>query len=149
MTRIVVSNPTVTQQMEAGGTGTRVGGCPCGAWRPVNGGFGFSWAFSPHLRWQSARLAFQTLSPVTRETLAALAPYTPASASPPPARHHTILGSHAQAQEEGFPSGGLLPPASQRPHVSWLLIDPRAEIILTTKSSTPTLWKGHNANMLI
>lgn len=51
------------------GEGDGDGGC---ALRPVNGGLGKSWTLAPHLRLQSARLAFQTLSPVTRETLAAL-----------------------------------------------------------------------------
>lgn len=61
-----------------------------------------------------ARLAFQTLAPVSRETLAALraasaATSTPASATPPPARHHTILGSPAQKEDAAFPSRRPLP----------------------------------------
>lgn len=59
VTRIIVSS---LQGGDGGG----------GALRPVNGGLGKSWTLAPHLRLQSARLAFQTLSPVTRETLAAL-----------------------------------------------------------------------------
>lgn len=103
-------------------------GCRRGAWGPVNGGFGSSWAFSPHLRGQRARLAFQTLSPVTRETLAAPPSHLhlPSPPTPPPCPPAPDITPSLEVmlreETKVSPSGGGLQPAP--PTVSTLLLLP-------------------------
>lgn len=105
-----------------------------GVMRLVNRGFGYSWTFSLHLRLECTGLAFQTLSPVTRETLAALESPAPCRRQPllhPPPLHlqdiTPILGSRAwKSKTSTLPVGGY----SRRPAivhiVFWFLIDLRA-----------------------
>lgn len=113
VTRIIVSRPAVVL-----GRGGDI--CRCGVMRPVNRGFGYSWTFSPHLRLECTGLAFQTLSPVTRGTPAALestAPCRQDPLHPPLARHHTRpWESCLEREDEDGPSGRLQPPASQPPY---------------------------------
>lgn len=99
--------------------------CRHGVKRLVNRGSGYSWTYSPHLRLECTGLAFQTLSPVTRETPAALESTEP---PPPPhpsrtpstpslARHHTRpWKSCLERKDEDFPGGRLQPLASRRPY---------------------------------
>lgn len=91
--------------------------CRSGVMRLVNRGFGYSWTFSPHLCPECIGLAFQTLSPVTGETPAALESTAPCChpslvpSNPPPHLHlqdiTPVLGSRAWEEEmKIFPVGG-------------------------------------------
>lgn len=113
--------------------------CRSGVMRLVNRGFGYSWTFSPHLRQECTGLAFQTLSPVTRETPAALestAPCRHHRPSPPPPFHpptlHSrditpVLGSRAWKEKTKIsPAGGCSRWPADVHIVFWLLIDLRA-----------------------
>lgn len=86
------------------------GGCCRGALTPVNGGLGSSWTSARHLRPQSAGRPFQTLSPVTRETLAATRP----PPQPPPlvspditSSLEVVLGETMEVFPAVLPPNGL------------------------------------------
>lgn len=97
-----------------------------GVMRLVNRGFDYSETFSPHLCPECTGLAFQTLSPVTRETLAALestapcrhhSPRHPPPTTPPLQRHHTRpWKSCLEREDEESPSGRLRPLAGRHPY---------------------------------
>lgn len=116
--------------------------CYSGVKRLVNRGFGYSWTYSPHLCPECTGLAFQTLSPVTRETPAALESTTPPPPSPssppsPPHHHHPppshsrditpVLGSRAWKEKTKIsPVGGCSRWPADVHIVFWLQIDLRA-----------------------
>ena len=113
--------------------------CRSSVMRLVNRGFGYSWTFYPHLCLECTGLAFQTLSPVTRETPAALestAPCRHHPANPHPLPFHSrditpVLGIRAWKEKTKIsPVGGYSRWPADIHIVFWILID-----LMTVKSS--------------
>lgn len=108
--------------------------CRRGVNRLVNRGFGYSWTYSPHLRPECTRLAFQTLSPVTRGRAAArerTAPHLHLTALRS-SNDKPVLGSCAGSEKTKIsPVGGLQPLTA---------IIPIAPLLLTGLRSVTLLW---------